>query len=180
MNSISEILKPIDGYLSSIVRDTVNGYYYLEIGIPDDWVYDGNIKIECELIEELKDDEGTVLGVILKIYPKDKTIIIDDLVRFVQIIVNTNQKIAEKKEVFKENLNKIKAKLEKEVGEHYKELDDYQEEAFKIVGANFVSDLESKEKPKPTTNENTEPVKKKRGRPPKNLPVKTQTKEAVK
>ena len=89
MNRVVEsALKPITGNLISIKRDPVNGWYELEIGIPKEWVFDGNEIIDCKVTVE------SDAGKIVKIFPKNDDIIIDDLILFVDVIIETNNRIA--------------------------------------------------------------------------------------
>ena len=135
MKIIEEALNPIDGYLISIARDTVKGWYEIEIGLPATWVFDENKKIGCEVL--IDSDEGKLI----KVFPKNHDIVIDDLVGFVEIIIHTNQKIAEKEKEFTDKMEVMKGLLEKEVKQFYTELDELKEVSFKKVGENFVESL---------------------------------------
>ncbi len=145
MKIIEEALSGVDGYLISISRDTLNGWYVLEIGLPAGWVFDENEKIGCEVLVE---EEGKLI----KISPKIDGIVIDDLIGFLEIIIDINQKIAEKEKQFTDKMDEMKRELEEKARNYYKELDDLKDESFKKVGGEFADNL----KPKP---------KSKRGRP---------------
>ena len=45
MGEVQTILEPISGYLKTLNRDTVKGWYQLEIGIPKNWVFNENNEI---------------------------------------------------------------------------------------------------------------------------------------
>ena len=45
MKTIDIALQPIIDYLISISRNTVKGWYELEVGIPKGWVFDENDEI---------------------------------------------------------------------------------------------------------------------------------------
>lgn len=135
MKIIETALQPIDGYLISIARDTVNGWYEIEVGLPPKWVFDENDKIGCEILIDEKE------GKLIRIFPKNNLIVIDDLVRFVEIIILTNAKIAEKEKQFTDTMEVMKKELEEKAKVFYTELDDLRDESFKRVGSKFVETL---------------------------------------
>ena len=58
MKIIEEALNPISGCLASIIRNTKEGWYEFEIGIPNNWVFDDNDKInEIHMSGYLINDE---------------------------------------------------------------------------------------------------------------------------
>ena len=124
MSTVEELLSPISGYLFSITRDTVNGWYVLEIGVPAKWVYKDNEYIGCEILDENED------GKLVKIYPKIEKIVLDDLINFVTIIIATNRRIAEKEAEFQEKMEQIKKELEKDASKFYEELDILKKSSF--------------------------------------------------
>ena len=156
MKQIDQALDPIDGYLISITRDTVNGWYELQVGLPSKWVFDDNNDIKCEILAE--SDEGKLV----KISPKKTGIVIDDLVLFVKIIIKTNEMIVQKEKEFTETMEIMKGELENKAKTYYEELDRLREESFK---------KQQKELAKPEGS--TAP--KKRGRPKGSTNKKTQT-----
>ena len=117
MKEIESILEPITGYLSSITRNTVKGWYELEVGIHKNWAFNENSEIGCEIVTE--GDEGKII----KIFPKNNNIVIDDLILFVKIIINTNERIATKEKEFADKMEQMRKNLEKEASDFYKELD---------------------------------------------------------
>jgi len=135
MKTIEALLEPITGYLISITRNAVEGWYEMELGIPKGWVFNENKEIKCEVISEV---EG---GKIIKISPKNLDIVIDDLVTFVVVIMETNQKIADKEKEFTQRMTAMKENLEKEVKEYYEELDKLKENSFKNLNDNFEKSL---------------------------------------
>lgn len=135
MKTVESKLNPITGYLISIKRDTVNGWYNMEIGLPKSWVYNNNEKIECEVLNEKSE------GKIIKISPKSEEIELDDLISFVKVIIETNEKIAEKEEEFKKRMEDMKIRLEDEAKKFYTELDELKETSFKNINTNFSKEL---------------------------------------
>ena len=127
MATIENLLSPIAGYLYSITRDTLNGWYVIEIGVPAKWVYKENDYIGCEIIDE--NDEGKLI----KIYPKLDNITLDDLINFVTIIIGTNKRIAEKELEFQEKMEQIKKELEKDASKFYEELDNLKKNSCEKV-----------------------------------------------
>jgi len=140
MNTIDSALQPITGYLISIKRNTVKGWYELEIGVHKSWVYDDNEQIKCEVLSE------SSAGKLIKISPKNQNVLIDDLVSFVEIIIRTNARIADKEKQFTDKMEEMKGMLEKEAKKFYEELDELKENSFKNNNENFVKNLHSTEK----------------------------------
>jgi hypothetical protein len=146
MKEVEGILAPIEGYMLSIERDTINGWYFMKVGIPKNWVFDENNEIGYEILSEA--DEGKLL----KIYPKKQTIVIDDLIAFVEIIINTNETIAAKEKEFADQMEEFKKNLEKKASNFYKELDELKDNSFKKLNDKFVNELITGKKPrKPRT-----------------------------
>lgn len=152
MKTIELALHPIDGYLISITRDPENGWYVLEIGLPIKWVFDENTKIGCEVTEEY--DEGKII----KISPKKTGIVIDDLINFVEIIIQTNEKIAEKEKQFTDKMAEMKGMLEKEANNFFKELDELRDNSFKKNNDSFEKTLEKPKTPRKPRKPKTPPA----------------------
>lgn len=155
MGVIEEGFKPITGYLISMERDTVKGWYTLKIGLPKAWVFDSNESIGCEILKETNE------GKVIKIAPKTNEIGIDDLVAFVNIIVDTNVKIAERKREFDERMERYKEQFEEEAKKFYTELDELKDTSFKKISIDYDNYMKNQDQ---TNNQN---VTKKRGRKPK-------------
>jgi len=150
MKIIQEALAPTDGYITSFKRNTVEGWWEIEVGLPKAWVFDENNKIKCEILAEAE------MGKLIKISPKNNKVVIDDLILFVEIIIETNKRIAEKEKQFTDKMEEMKGVLEQEAKKFYKELDDLKESSFKKVGENFVRSLQASEK-KPRKPRTTKP-----------------------
>ena len=135
MKTIELILDPITGYLISIKRNPMKGWYEMEIGIPKGWVFNENKEIKCEVLSE----EET--GKVIKISPKNIDIVIDDLVAFIVVIIATNKKIADKEKEFTDKMAAMRNTLEKEVKEFYEELDEIKENSFKNLNTEFEKSL---------------------------------------
>lgn len=156
MSVIQKEFNRIDGNLITMKRDTVNGWYVFEIGIPKSWVYESNDDIECEEITENK------LGYIIKVSPKNDKISIDDLISFVEIIISTNKKISQKEEEFKVRMEDLKLELEEEAKKFYEELDNLKDNSFKLFKEESKKDTDKAVEPKKvnTTKSKTEKSKK--------------------
>lgn len=161
MGVVQEALNPLEGYLVSLSRNTVSGWYELEVGLPTKWVYDENKEIKCDVIAE--DDEYRLL----KIIPKNQKVSIDDLINFFEIVVETNEKIAQKEDEFKKKMEKIKKELEDDAIKFYAELDSLKENSFKNVNTKFEKKLQEsqdteknkrKSRGRPKTEEKKSPV----------------------
>ena len=138
MDTVELNLKPIDGYLLAIKRDTINGWYFMEIGVPVGWVYKGNKYITCDVLKKSEN------GVMLKISPTENEISIDDLIAFTVLIIDTNSKIVEKQEELNGILIQVKNQLEEQARNYYKELDDLKNLSFQ----KFDSEDSTSNKPK--------------------------------
>ena len=153
MKTIEAALAAVDGYLISIARDTVNGWYEIEVGLPPNWVFDENDKIGCEVL--IDEEEGKLV----KITPKKPDVVIDDLIGFLEIIKITNEKITEKEKQFTESLEEKKRELEIFAKGFYDDLDELKENSFQKLNASFAMNLNKPKKPrKPRTPKPKTPV----------------------
>jgi len=143
MKIIEETLQPTDGYIKSLTRNTVNGWWELEIGLPKAWVFDENKEIKCEILVE------NDIGKLIKISPKNRNVVIDDLIKFVEIIIETNDRIAKKEKEFTDRMQEMKTVLEKEAKKFYEELDELKINSFKNLNDSFAKSLRSEENKKP-------------------------------
>lgn len=153
-NIIENALKPTNGYVLKMTRNTVNGWYELEVGIPNNWVFAENDDIKCEILNEFK------TGKLVKVSPRTEDIIVDDLYHFVELIIITNEKIAKKEKEFTDKMNEMKNKLESEAKNFYAELDKLKENSFKDL-------KEHKDSKTVKSSVNNTNSNKKRGRPSK-------------
>lgn len=151
MKDIENKLSLLEGYLLSIKRNTINGWYELEIGLPKNWIYKSNKIVKCDTIKK------TEAGNLIKISPIKNNVYIDDLISFVELIIETNSKIAEKEKQFTSQMDQVKKDLENKAKEFYKELDELREKSFD----KFNSETK-KNTTNPTANTTT---KKSKGRP---------------
>lgn len=115
---------PISEYLLKIERDTENGWYEIEIGVPNNWKIKENKDVDCEIVKEFD------FAKLIKMKPKHENVFIDDLLEFARIVIDTNKKILEKEEKFIEEMKNKKAELEEMFAEFYKTLEEEQEKAF--------------------------------------------------
>jgi len=153
MKLIESALAPTDGYIQSFTRNTVEGWWETEIGLPKTWVYDENTKIGCEVVFENE------VGKLVRIYPKKTDVVIDDLIAFVEIIILTNERITEKEKEFTDKMQEMKGILEKEAKQFYQELDELKENSFRKNNTDFAKSLEKPKKPrKPRTPKPKKPV----------------------
>lgn len=151
MGLIHKKIDSLSGYLISIKRDTLKGWYYLEVGLPANWIFKGNDIIDCETLHETKE------GYLIKIAPKDEEVSVDDLIKFTQIILNTNFKILSKQQEFEKKINSVKTKLNSEKEDFYKKLDDLKEKSFSTFDNNVNKQvIEKKKTTKQSTSEKQE------------------------
>ena len=172
MKPIQAALAPTDGYITSFVRNTVEGWWEIEVGLPASWVFDENTKIGCEVVME------NDMGKLIKVYPKTEDVVVDDLLAFVEVIIKTNEKIAEKEKQFTDRMEEMKGLLEKEAMKFYEELDDIKENSFKKNNEKFDKDLDNtKTTTKKTTSE--KPKAPRKPRAPRTPRAKTTEKKPV-
>lgn len=152
MGVIENALSQVEGHLISMSRNPMNGWYEIEVGIYKSWVFANNKDIECEVIAEDND------GKLLKIYPKNNKITVDELIRFVELIIETNERIAEKERDFAKEMEKMKELLEQKAKSFYSELDSLKDSSFKNLSVSLEKGF--------SENKPTAP-KKTRGRPAK-------------
>jgi hypothetical protein len=154
MKPIHEQLISTDGYITSFIRNTIKGWWELEVGLPTSWVFDENSKIGCEIILENE------IGKLIKIFPKKNNVVIDDLIAFVEIVIETNERIAEKEKQFTDKMQEMKGILEQEAKKFYQELDELKENSFKKNNDNFDKNLsKSKTTTKVTTTKTVDKPK---------------------
>lgn len=151
MGTVNDKLELIAGYFATLKRDTTNGWYLLEIGLPLNWVFKSNDVIDCEIVSENK--HGKLI--IIKPKEKSKDVTADDLLEFAELIKKTNIEIVNREKSFTEKMDKVKKGLEDEINLFYVELENLREESFSVF--NSISDI------KKTTE--TKIDKPKRGRP---------------
>lgn len=162
MKNIEEGLEPLSGHLLAIKRNTINGWYELEIGIPNGWIFKGNDLIECETLKE--GDEG----ILLRISPKQEGIIVDDLFMFVELIINTNSRISAMEREFTDQLNSAKEELKGQAKNFYQKLDDLKEKSFDKFNVDVPEPPLPPEGRKIVEGKQPDPPpKRKRGRPKK-------------
>ena len=154
MKTIESALHPTDGYITAFTRNTVEGWWELEVGIPKSWVFNENNEIKCEVISE------SDFGKLIKVSPKNANVVVDDLVSFVEIIIKTNEKIAEKEQEFGNEMAEMKKMLEEKAKKFYQELYELKENSFKKNNDDFVKSLQSEKEEKkrvgrPKKEENT-------------------------
>ena len=142
MKQIEGILEPITGYLKSIDRNPMEGWYEMTVAIPKNWAFNENNEIAVEVVSENE------VGKLLKIIPKKQSVVIDDLVLYVIIVIDTNKKIAEKEVEFKEQLEEMKKGIEKKASEYFKQLDDLKVNSFAKLSDSFVNGLNVTKKPR--------------------------------
>ena len=152
MNVLNDRLKTVTGYLINITRDWENGWYFIEVAVPVSWEIGDNDDIECEVLNE------NPKGKMVKIAPKNNNVILDDLILFAEIIIETNIEIQKKEKEFEEKINDMKKKLELQAKEFYTQLDEHKKTSFKHLKKGYDNNTS-----KDTTEKTT-----KRGRPPKN------------
>ena len=125
MKNVQENFNTIKEYLFSMESEPLNGWYSFKIGLPKKWVCSGNDLIDCVKLDE--SDEG----VLYKLTPKDESIIIDDLIGFVNFVIEINNEIEEKERFYQEEKDRLSQLLNEKLGKTFTELTDLKKESFK-------------------------------------------------
>lgn len=145
-NIVHDKLSKIDGHLLSIQKDVDNDHYELEIGLRPSWVYKATSEIGCDTIHESEN------GNIIKVYPRSKEIVIDDLINFVEKIIHTNERIAEMEEQFQKQLDEQKKMLQEKIKA-------FQEELEKVKDISFDDDSDESNEDEFEQDETNDEVK---------------------
>lgn len=127
MKNIQSQISQLDGYLISISSDPENGWFFLEIGLPKNWVFNSNDLITCTEIN------SSDVGKIIKVEPNNNEIIVDDLIEFVLLIVKTNKTVLDKEIEFSKHIEKVKTDLEKQIKSFYSDLDEMKKTSFNKI-----------------------------------------------
>lgn len=155
MRTIEKILDRLDGKLLSIERNTEEGNYELKVGLPTSWVYKNTDYVGVE--EIAKNDDG----VLLKIYPDDEAVCIDDLIDFINVIIDTNEKIAAKEEEYNKLMEERKKQLQDEFSKYEDEIEELREKSFNSMSNDDKSSEDDKKTSsnKKTTKKKESPTK---------------------
>ena len=122
--TLQNILKKLDGYLISIKRNLDTSMYELEVGFRKNWTFKSTDDIECEILDEFDD------GTIVKIYGKHDEVIVDDLIIFINKVIDTNKKITEMQEKFDEELEEQKTEIANKILEFDQSILDFKDSSF--------------------------------------------------
>lgn len=147
-NYIEKKLNQIEEYLLSIKRNLDDSCYELEVGFRKNWAYKSTKNIECEVINEGSN------GCLVKIVPKHSEVTVDDLITYVERVIETNKKITKMEEEMEKKLAERKKELEDEICKYQEEL-----ENFKKRSLSDEEDIEEKngdENEENSDKENTE------------------------
>ena len=175
MKIIEQALESTKGYILSFERNTKEGIWEVQAGFPTEWVFQETDDVGCEIIKE------TDKGRLLKLFPKKDDVVIDDLIKFVEVIIAINNTINHREKEFKSEIEEIKSMMHEKAEKFYKELEDLKISSFNSIMAE-IQKSETKEVPddllefedgKPVTNKSTAKKTTKRKPPVK----KTTTKE---
>jgi hypothetical protein len=124
MNTLQEKLDTISENWLSIERDILEDKIILTVGFPKKWEIRKNDVIDFEILEE------TDVGRIVKIVPKNNKTTIDDLIKFVEVVIFVNTEIAKKEDEFAQKMEEMKKKMENEISSFYKNFDKEKSQIF--------------------------------------------------
>lgn len=127
MKNLQTILNNLEGYLISIQRNAEEGMYEIEVGIPKNWVYKPTKRIDYETIHEGES------GAIIRVYGMESDVVIDDLIDFVEVIIETNKRLQLMQDEFDQQMVETKKELENQALEFYEKLDEVKETSFKSI-----------------------------------------------
>lgn len=124
MGIIEKTLEKLDGYLLSIERDTVNGLYFIKVGLPINWVYESTEKINCEVLNEFSE------ALLIKVSPIVDSVGLDELIMFGKNIITVNEEIVKMEKEFNKEVELKKAKLISEINEFQNKMEDLKVKSF--------------------------------------------------
>lgn len=122
--TLDKILNNLDGYLMSIERNVDTSMYELKVGFRKNWVYKSTDDIECKVIVESEN------GNIVIISGKHDEVIIDELIDFVNKVIETNKKITQMQEEFEKQMEEEKDKLAEKFMKFEEEIEEMKESSF--------------------------------------------------
>ena len=155
MKPLEKALRKIEGYLITIKRNTVEGRYELEVGIPKNWAYKSTDKVECEVVQSTKQ------GDLVKVFALEDDVVVDDLIEFVNIIIDTNKKIAQMQKELDDQLEKQAKQMEEYAKGFLEKIEEMKESSF-VEMEEKQEELIGEKKPKSlrkTTKEKEEELK---------------------
>jgi len=114
---LQEKLDTISEYWVSIERNLKNDTTILNVGFPKKWEIRENDLIGFEVLQD------TDVGKFIKITPKNNKVAIDDLIKFVEVVIYVNTEIAKREDEFAKRLEEMKKKMETEVSSFYENFD---------------------------------------------------------
>lgn len=123
-NIIHELLEEVDGYLISIKRNVDDKTYELQVGFRKNWVFKSNENIECKV--DIESDNGTLVTV----SSKHEDVYIDDLIEYVNKVINTNKKITEMQKNFEKELEKQKEAIANKIMEFEDSIAQFKDSSF--------------------------------------------------
>jgi len=118
-NTLERILGKLDGYLMSISRNIETGKYELEVGFRKNWVFKSTEDINCDI--SIEGDSG--LMVIIS--GKHDEVSVDDLVVYVNKVIETNQRITDMQAEFDKQLEDKKKEIENQILEFDEKIEKY-------------------------------------------------------
>lgn len=132
---IQKAFEKLEGRLLSLERNTTKGYYELKVGLPSTWIYETNDDIDVEVIVETEN------GVLLLLSPTNDEVTLDDMIDYINIVIDANEEIARKEEEFLKKMEKVTESLKAEKESFYESLEEFRKKRFNLL-------KEEEEKPK--------------------------------
>lgn len=119
--TLERILGKLDGYLISITRNIDTGMYELEVGFRKNWVFRPTDDVECEV--SIEGDTGSMVT----ISGKHEETSIDDLIDYVNRVIETNKRITDMQDNFEKQLEEQKKKIEDQILVFENEMEEFKE-----------------------------------------------------
>lgn len=140
MRTLENILRKLEGKLLSIERNTESGRYEMKIGLPSNWIFEENNDVEVDILTETEN------AVLLKLIPANDDIVIDDLIDYMNIVIDINEEIAKKEEEFNKRMEERKNELKAEAEMFFDQLEQLKRQKFKLVGDENNEEVNEKAK----------------------------------
>lgn len=150
MRIIQNELSVVDRFIISITKNPMSDTYEFRIGVPSEWEFSSSDNINVET--EMSTDEAYIL----KLSTEDETVVFDDFIDFIKLIVDVNIMIEEKKKELDDELNRQKSELEKMVSIKLDEIEKMKESTIKTFDKSKNKISATKEKSNNGINKKTE------------------------
>jgi hypothetical protein len=142
MRAVEKALHKLEGRIAQIKRNPNTAKYEIQVAFPKNWHFQSTKNFELENIL------GSENGVLLNLSTSSDEISIDDMLDYIQQIVDTNEAIEREEKALEEQMEAEKKAIEKKFLESYKKIQKMKEQGLKSKQSSKTT---RKKQPKKTT-----------------------------